>query len=111
MLCSWLDGRVVDVEVAHAPDAAGHADLVAGSHAVDQPGDEQTEQDVVVDGRTVRVVRIGYPTNPSAGESLSATLLDEAAQGRVRLQVHRTHLIDGYDQQAIARDLLALVDD
>jgi hypothetical protein len=110
VLCSWYDERVVDVEVAHAPDAAGYAGLAAGSHAVDQPGNEQTEQDVVVDGRTVRVVRIVYPTNPSAGESLSAVLLDEGSRGRVRLQVHRTHLIGGYDAQAIARDLLAFVD-
>jgi hypothetical protein len=110
VLCSWFDERLVDVEVAHAPDAAGYAELVAGSHAVDQPGNEQTEQDVVLDGRTVRVVRIVYPTNPSAGESLNAALLDEGSRGRVRLQVHRTHLIDGYDEQAIARDLLALVD-
>lgn len=109
VLCSWFEERVVDVEVAHARDAAGYAELVAGSHAVDQPGNEQTEQDVVVDGRTVRVVRIVYPTNPSAGESLSAALLDEGSRGRVRLQVHRTHLVDGYDEQAIARDLLAFV--
>ena len=110
VLCSWFDGRTVDVEVAHAPDAAGYTELVAGSHAVDQPGNEQTEQDVAIDGRTVRVVRIVYPTNPSAGESLNATLLDEDSRGRVRLQVHRTHLIDGYDAHAIARDLLAFVD-
>jgi hypothetical protein len=110
VLCSWSGGRLVDVEVAHAPDAAGYAELVAGSHAVDEPGNEQTEQDVVVDGRTVRVVRIVYPTNPSAGESLNATLLDEGSRGRVRLQVHRTHLIDGYDGHAIARDLIAFLD-
>ena len=109
VLCSWFDGRVVDLEVAHAPDAAGYADLVAGSHAADQPGNEQTEQDVVVDGRTVRVVRIVYPTNPSAGESLSAALLDEGSRGRVRLQVHRTHLIDGDDEHALARDLVAFL--
>ena len=47
MLCSWFDERTVDIEVAHAPNAAGYAELVAGSHAVDQPGNEQTEQDVV----------------------------------------------------------------
>lgn len=109
VLCSWFDKRVVDLEVAHAPDAAGYAELVAGSHAVDQPGNDQTEQDVTVDGRTVRVVRIVYPTNPSAGTSLSAALLDEGSRGRVRLEVHRTHLIDGYDEPAIARDLVALL--
>lgn len=110
VLCSWYDVRVVDLEVAHAPDAARYAELVAGTHAVDQPGNEQTERDVVVGGRTVRVVRIVYPTNPSAGVSLSAALLDEGAPGRVHLEVHRTHLIDGYDEQSIATDLLALVD-
>ena len=108
--CSWFDERVVDVEVAHAPDAAGYAELVAGSHAVDQPGNEQTEQDVVVDGRTVRVVRIVHPTNPTAGTSLTAALLDEDSRGRVRIEVHRTHEIDGYDEQAVARDLLAFLD-
>lgn len=110
VLCSWFDERVVDLEVAHAPDAARYAELVAGSHAVEQPGNDQTERDVTVGGRIVRVVRIAYPTNPSAGVALSATLLDEGARGRVRLEVHRTHLIDGYDEQRIATDLLALVD-
>lgn len=110
VLCTWFEERVVDVEVAHAPDAAGYAELVAGTHAADQPGNEQTERDVAVDGRTVRVVRIGYPTNPSAGVSLTAALLDEGSRGRVRVEVHRAHLIDGYDEQSIATDLLAFLD-
>lgn len=110
VLCSWFEDRVVDIEVAHAPDAARYAELVAGTHAVRQPGNEQTEQDVVVGGRTVRVVRIVYPTNPAAGTSLTATLLDEGVRGRVRIEVHSAHLIHGYDERSIAADLLAFVD-
>jgi hypothetical protein len=110
VLCSWYEDRLVDVEVAHAPDAARYAELVAGSHAVDQPGNDQTERDVVVGARTVRVVRIVYPTNPSAGTSLVAYLLDEGSRGRVRMEVHRTQEISGYDEDSAARDLLALVD-
>jgi hypothetical protein len=110
LLCSWYEDTVVDVEVAHAADAAGYAELVAGSHATTQPGNRQTERDVAVDGRTVRVVRIDYPTNPSAGTSLVAYLLDEEARGRVRLEVHRTQTLDGYDETTAATDLLTLVD-
>lgn len=109
VLCSWYEDTVVDVEVAHAPDAARYAELVAGSHATEQPGNEQTEQDVVIGGRTVRVVRIVYPTNPTAGVSLTAALLDEGSRGRVRIEVHRTHEIAGYDEQSIAADLLAFL--
>lgn len=110
VLCSWYEQTVVDLEVAHAPDAATYAELVAGTRAADQPGNDQTEQDVVIGDRTVRVVRIVYPTNPTAGTSLTAALLDEDSRGRVRIEVHRTQEIDGYDEQAIARDLLALLD-
>jgi hypothetical protein len=109
LLCSWYEDTVVDVEVAHAADAAGYAALVAGTGAVDQPGNEQTEQDVVASGRTVRVVRIVYPTNPAAGTTLTATLLDEGARGRVRMEVHLAQEIDGYDEQAIAADLMAFL--
>lgn len=109
VLCSWYEDTVVEVEVAHAPDAARYDELVAGTHAVDQPGNEQTEQDVTVDGRTIRVVRTVYPTNPSAGTKLSATLLDEPSHGRVRLDVGNTDKLDGYDQHAIATDLIALL--
>jgi hypothetical protein len=110
VLCSWFEERVVDIEVAHAPDAARYAELVTGTHATRQPGNEQTEQDVVVGGRTVRVVRIVYPTNPSAGTSLTAALLDDGSRGRIRIEVHRTQLIDGYDERSVATDLLAFVD-
>jgi hypothetical protein len=110
LLCSWYEDTVVDIEVAHAPDAGRYTELVAGTHATRQPGNEQTEQDVVVGGRTVRVVRITYPTNPSAGVSLTAALLDESTRGRVRIQVHRTELLDGYDERSVAADLLAFVD-
>lgn len=109
VLCSWFEDTVVDVEVAHAPDAARYAELVAGSHAVTQPGNRQTERDVVVDGRAVRVVRIAYPTNPAAGVSLVAVVLDEGSRGRVRLQVHGAHEIDGYDEQQVAADLVAFL--
>lgn len=107
LLCSWYEDTVVDVEVAHAPDAERYATLVAGTGAVDQPGNEQTEQDVVIDGRTIRVVRIVYPTNPTAGTTLTATLLDETSRGRVRLEVGRTQEIDGYDEHSVATDLVA----
>ena len=109
VLCSWYDGTVVDVEVAHAPDAARYGELVSGTHAITQPGNRQTEQDVVTAGRTVRVVRIVYPTNPSAGTSLVAYLLDEGSRGRVRLQVGRVQELSGYDERAVAADLLAYV--
>ena len=109
LLCSWYEDTVVDVEVAHAPDAGRYAELVSGSHAVTQPGNRQTEQDVAIDGRTVRVVRIVYPTNPSAGTSLVAYLLDEGSRGRVRLEVGRVQELPGYDERAVAADLLAFV--
>ena len=109
VLCSWYDGTVVDIEVAHAPDAARYAELVSGSHAVTQVGNRQTEQDVTVDGRTVRVVRVVYPTNPSAGTSLVAYLLDEGSRGRVRLEVGRVQELTGYDEKSVAADLTAYV--
>jgi hypothetical protein len=109
VLCSWYEGTVVDIEVAHAPDAVRYAELVTGTHAVRQPGNVQTEKDVLVGGRTVRVVRIVYPTNPSAGVSLTATLLDEGSRGRVRIEVGRVQEMTGYDEQSVAADLLAYV--
>ena len=55
-------------------------------------------------------MRIVYPTNPTAGVSLTAAVLDEDSRGRVRLEVHRVHEIDGYDEQSVATDLLAFLD-
>ena len=109
LLCSWYEDTVVSVEVAHAPDAARYAELVSGTHAITQLGNRQTEQDVQVDGRTVRVVRFVFPTNPSAGTSLVAYLLDDGARGRVRLEVGRVQELPGYDERAVAADLLAFV--
>lgn len=109
VLCSWFKNKGVDVEVAHAPDAARYAGLVSGTHAVTQSGNRQTEKDVTVDGRPVRVVRIVYPTNSSAGASLVAYLLDEAARGRVRIEVNVIQDIPGYDEQSVAADLIAFV--
>jgi hypothetical protein len=109
VLCSWFKDTVVDIEVAHAPDAARYAELVTGTHAITQPGNRQTEKDVAVDGHTVRVVRFVYPTNPSAGTSLVAFLLDEGARGRVRIEVGRVQEIPGYDEQSVAADLVAYV--
>lgn len=109
MLCSWFKRTVVDLEVAHAPDAARYAELVTGTHAIVQPGNRQTEKDMVVDGHAVRVVRIVYPTNPSAGTDLVAFLLDEGARGRVRIEVNGIQDIPGYDEQSVAADLVAYV--
>lgn len=109
LLCSWFEDTVVDIEVAHAPDAARYAELVDGTHAVVQTGNRQTERDVQLDGRTVRVVRFVFPTNPSAGTSLVAYLLDEGDRGRVRLEVGRVQELPGYDERAVAADLLAFV--
>lgn len=109
ILCSWYEDTVVGIEVAHAPDAARYAELVDGSHAIVQTGNRQTEQDVAIDGRTVRVVRVVYPTNPSAGTSLVAYLLDDGSRGRVRLEVGRVQELPGYDERAVAADLLAFV--
>lgn len=63
VLCFWYEDIPVEVTVAHAPDAARYAELVAGSRAVDQPGNDQTERDVTVDGRTVHVA--GSSTRPT----------------------------------------------
>jgi hypothetical protein len=107
--CSWFKDTVVDLEVAHAPDAARYAELVSGTHAITQPGNVQTEKDVTVDGHPVRVVRIVYPTNPAAGTNLVAYLLDEGARGRVRTEVNGIQDIPGYDEQSVAADLVAYV--
>jgi hypothetical protein len=109
ILCSWYEDTVVDLEVAHAPDAARYAELVSGSHARAQVGNRQTEKDVVIDGRTVRVVRFVYPTNPAAGTNLVAYLLDEGSRGRVRLEVNEVQDLNGYDERSVAADLLAYV--
>lgn len=107
VLCSWFKDTVVDIEVAHAPDAARYAELVSGTHAVTQPGNRQTEKDVVAGGHAVRVVRIVHPTNPAAGTDLVAYLLDEGARGRVRLEVNGIQDIPGYDEQSVAADLVS----
>lgn len=107
VLCSWYEDIPVEVTVAHAPDAERYAELVAGTRAVDQPGNDQTEREVTVDGRTVHVVRIVYPTNPSAGFTLTAAVLDEGSRGRVTLEVSVADRIEGYDEEAVAADLVA----
>lgn len=109
--CSWYDDgtQPVEVVVAQAPGAEQYAELVAGARAVTQVGNVQTDQQVVVAGRTFRVVRTVYPTNPAAGTDLEAALLDESARGRVTLRVSGAHEIQGYDEQAVAADLAAFL--
>lgn len=110
VLCSWYEGTPVEVMVAHAPDADRYAQLVADTGAAVQLGNKQTEQEVVVGERTVRVVRIEYPTNPAAGFTLTAALLDEGSRGRVSLEVNVVNKIEGYDEQSVAADLVAFLD-
>jgi hypothetical protein len=99
----------ITLEVLAGKQISDSPELVTGTHAITQPGNRQTEKDVVVDGRTVRVVRFVYPTNATAGTSLVAFLLDEGARGRVRIEVNRIQAIAGYDEQSVAADLLAFV--
>ena len=110
MLCSWYEGTPVEVMVAQAPDADLYAQLVEDTGAVDQRGNEQTEQEVEVDGRAVLVVRTVHPTNPAAGTRLTAAVLDEGSRGRVSLAVDSADEIEGYDEQAVAEDLVAFLD-
>lgn len=108
-LCHWYEDAPVELEVARADSAAGYALLVKGARAFVQTGNVQTERDVVVTGHRVHVVRTRYPTNPAAGTDLTAYLLDPGARGRVRLTVSGTHELEGYDERAVAKDLVALL--
>ncbi|MBB3677651.1 hypothetical protein [Modestobacter versicolor] len=110
VLCEWYEETPVQVVVAQAPDDDLFAELVEGTGAVEQRGNEQTEQEVEVDGRTVVVVRTVFPTNPAAGTRFTAALLDEDARGLVQLEVDSADELDGYDERSAAEDLVAFLD-
>ena len=107
--CSWYEETSVEVMVARADSDALWTAVVADSGATDEQGNEQTETEVEVDGRSYTVVRTEYPTNPAAGPRLVAHLLDEGARGRVSLTVSTERLGDGYDERSAAEDLAAFV--
>jgi len=106
VLCSWYEGTPIEVTVARADDDAGYADLVTGARPRQQPGNQQTGQEIVVGPRTLQVVRTKYPTNPSAGTDFEAFYLDEATRGRVSLRVsNSSERSAGYDETTVAADL------
>jgi len=107
--CTWHEETSVELMVARAEDDAQYTAMVEDSGAVEQPGNEQTEAEVEVDGRTYTVVRTDYPTNPAAGTRLVAHLFDEGARGRVSLTVSVDGLGEGYDERSAAEDLAAFV--
>ena len=107
--CSWYEETSVEVMVARADSDELWTAVVADSGAAEQSGNEQTETEVEVDGRTYTVVRTEYPTNPAAGPRLVAHLLDEGARGRVSLTVSTDRLGEGYDERSAAEDLAAFV--
>ena len=107
--CTWFEETSVEVMLARAEDDAQYTAMVEDSGALEQPGNEQTETEVEVEGRTITVVRTEYPTNPAAGPRLVAHLFDEGARGRVSLTVSTDRLGDGYDEQSVAADLAGFV--
>ena len=106
VICSWYEGTPVEITVARADDDAGYAELVAGTRPVDQPGNEQSGQEVVAGARTVQVIRTQYPTNSAAGTDFEAFYLDPASRGRVSLRVSNSDdRSDSYNEAAVAADL------
>lgn len=109
-ICQFYPPVPVDLLVSQAEDEADYTELVETSGAVRQVGNVQTEEEVEVDGLTVLVVRVEYPTNPAAGVAFRAHFFDDDALGRVTLEVADADERDpGYDEQAAAEDLVALL--
>ena len=104
--------RPVDLVVARFTDAAEFATVDAARRAQQEPGNEQTDSEIVVGDRTFVVIRTVFPTNDSHID-YAVTYLDEAEQGLVRLDIETTDtrdLIDTYDARRAAEDLAALLD-
>lgn len=111
VLCQWYEGMPVEVTVARAIDDIGYRTLVNGAAAVRQPGNVQSEQDVVVGARTVQVVRTTHTRNKATGADFEAFYLDEPRRGRVSLRVdNSTRRSAQYDEKAIATDLVTFLD-
>ena len=106
VICSWYEGTPVEVTVARAEDDAGYAELVAGTRPVDQPGNQQSGQEVVAGARTLQVIRTTYPTNTAAGTDLEAFYLDQPSRGRISLRVSNSDERSAdYNEAAVASDL------
>lgn len=108
--CSFYPPLSVELAVFRAEDAEGYEQLVAATAAVEQQGNEQTEQQVTVGSREFTVVRFEYPTNPAAGVAFEAHHLDPEQRARVTLTVNDSdERSAGYDGAAAAADLAAIL--
>jgi hypothetical protein len=104
--CQFFPPTPVSLRFARADDEAGFEVLEEGTHAFEQNGNEQEEDELTVGERTFTVVTWTYPTNPEAGTKYVACYLDEAMSARACLDVADSdERSEDYDAEQAADEL------
>jgi hypothetical protein len=109
--CSFYRPFVVSLAYAEAESDEAFAALESATGAVEQVGNEQTEETITVGERDFVVVHTDFPTNPAADFNLTAHHLDPETRSRTTLEVSGSSdgLSEEYDERAVAEDLAAIL--
>ena len=91
-------------------DEADYTEAADDLKADSQPGNEQTEESFTVNGRTIKVVRIVYPTNDSHID-YEASVVDPAGKAYAVLDIETTdELKTSYTSRQAADDFSKVLD-
>lgn len=104
--CRFGEPRLVDFSFAQAESEQAFDELVAQTAAVEQPGNEQTEQTVSFDGLEFVVILTEFE---NGGTQLVAHHLDPETLSRTSLDVHGVHEMPDYGPDAIVADLAPML--
>ncbi len=109
--CSFHEPFSVSLAYAEAESDEAFTALESATGAVEQVGNEQTEETITVGERDFVVVHTDFPTNPAADFNLSAHHLDPETRSRTTLEVSGSSdgLSEEYDERAVAEDLAAIL--
>ncbi|MQW74873.1 hypothetical protein GHK92_03225 [Nocardioides sp. dk4132] len=109
--CSFHEPFSVSLAYAEAESDEAFTALESATGAVEQSGNEQTEETITVGERDFVVVHTDFPTNPAADFNLTAHHLDPETRSRTTLEVSGSSdgLSEEYDERAVAEDLAAIL--
>lgn len=100
--CRFNDPHLVDFSFAQAESEQAFAELEDETAAVEQPGNEQTEETVALDGEEYVVILTEFE---SGGTQLVAHHLDAETLSRTSLNVHGVHDMPDYGAEQVVADL------
>lgn len=104
--CRFHDAQLVDFSFAQTESEPAFAELDELTAAVEQPGNEQTEEAVSLDGEQFVVILTEFE---SGATQLVAHHLNPETLARTSLNVHGVHDMPDYGPEEVVADLMPLL--